>query len=254
MKKLISWLDPHKQSCLFFDWHFSTVFVLGLVAVLLTVFWNRALPDAIFSNSFVYLPNYLTHEMAGHNFVGAIFLRALYSTAPQLGRWLHILAGSGVETLVPFCLLVGALRLRGGRWFLPPILYWFSTAMYSAGRYAADARACSLPLTSSDMVTNYKPGEICGDWRHILEPIGLLNFDQVIAHIFIFIGCVAFVIAVYSVWYYWTHAEQNFQQHCPIVRTPIDDWVPPGEQIPQQSNPPDKQTPQQSNPPGSRNY
>ena len=234
--KRLKWLDPYKQSFLFFKWGWGGIVGVLFLAFLMTINWKSALMYDCFNNVFVYFPNYLTHEMLGHNLVGKICYALFASTLPQLGRWLHILAGNGVETLLPLLLLIGLLRIEGGRWCIPPILYWLSTTLYGAGEYAADARACSMPLTSSDMITNYKPGEICGDWHHLLEPLNLLPYDQVIATVFIFTGCVLFLLAIYSLWYYWSHADQYTFRH------PLPPRLPEGipNIAPTQQTPPNK--------------
>lgn len=240
MKQLLTYiadcLDPHRQSFVFFRWNILGVCLVIMLGVILTWAWRSSLAHALLDNIFVYLPNYLTHEMLGHNFVGGIFYRIFYHSHRELGMWLATLAGNGIETLLPFTLIFVTLRLQGGRWILPPLLYWLSTTFYGAGVYAQDARACSMPLTSSDMVTNYAPGEICGDWNHILEPLGLLNYDQWVAYTFLFIGSVLFFLAVYSAWYYWTHTDQ-YEYIAPPVDTlhlnGDDDWQPPNIYTPQ---------------------
>lgn len=235
IKAIAALLDPHQQSFLFFRWSKTKLVLVVVVSLFLTLIWRSALMHALLDNVFVYLPNYLTHEMMGHNFVGGIFFQALYHSYRELGEWLATLAGNGVETLFTLLLLLGALRLQGGRWLVAPLLYWLSTTFYGAGVYAQDARACSLPLTMSDMITNYAPGEICGDWNHILGPIGLLNFDQWVAYTFLFIGSLLFVLSIYSVWYYWTHADQ-YTYVAPVgdpLHLDEDDWQPPNIYTPQ---------------------
>lgn len=228
MKKILHWLDPHKQSFLFFHW--GIVGICGVIgtSIWLTFHWKHPLVQLLMNNVFVYFPNYLTHEMLGHNLVGMALFALGHPISPDFGQWLLVLAGNGTETLLPFVIFLVLLSIEGGRWLVPPVLYWLSTTLYGAGEYAADARACSLPLTSSDMMTNYKPGEICGDWRHILEPINLLPYDQWVANFFLFLGFVFFCLAVYSVWYYWTHDEQYTRQPNPLATAAAaDDWTPP---------------------------
>lgn len=239
MKGILSdvadFLDPYRQSFLFFRWNVFGVCLVLLLSAWLTYAWQSGLVHALLDNMFVYLPNYLTHEMLGHNFVGGIFYRIFYSSHRELGAWIATLAGNGIETLLPLTLVFVTLRLQGGRWILPPLLYWLSTTFYGAGIYAQDARACSMALTSSDMITNYAPGEICGDWNHILGPIGLLSYDQWIAYTFLFIGSLLFVLAVYSAWYYWTHSDQ-YAYTAPATDTlhlDDDDWQPPNIYTPQ---------------------
>ncbi len=233
--KLTDFLDPHRQSFLFFKWTFPAVLFVVAGTVCFTIGWRSGFVKLFLDNVFVYLPNYLTHEMAGHNLVGGIFFRVFYSSAPALGQWIATLAGNGVETLIPLVAVFCCLRLEGGRWLLPPLFYWLATTLYGAGKYVQDARACTLPLTMSDMVTNYKPGEICGDWHHILEPLGLLNYDQVLAYTFLTLGSLLFMLSVYSAWYYWNHpdfyAGHDTLRPQPLEPTP--DWQPPNEYTPQ---------------------
>ena len=237
--KIAELIDPHHQSFLFFHWNTTGIVVVIAVSIYLTLIWKGVLMHALLNNMFVYLPNYVTHEMLGHNLVGGIFYRALYSSYPEVGRWILTLAGNGVETLLPLCLVFAALRLQGGRWLMPPLMYWLSTTFYGAGEYAQDARACTLPLTSSDMITTHKAGEVCGDWNHILGPIGLLDYDQWVAYTFLFIGSLLFVITLYSLWYYWTHSDQY--TYIPPARDPLhlddDNWEPPNIYTPQQEKP-----------------
>ena len=232
MKHFLTRLDPYRQSFFFFHWNFVTLVIILIASILLTISWKSSLVKFLLDNVLVYLPNYLTHEMLGHNLVGNLFFQTLYSSNRALGEWIATLAGNGVETLVPLVCCWFVLRLQGGRWLMPPLLYWLATTFYGAGVYAQDARACSMPLTSSDMVTNYKPGEICGDWNHILGPIGLLNYDQVVAYTFLFIGSLVFVLSVYSAWYYWAHpnfyaARETLTPTDPVRTRAIDDWQPP---------------------------
>lgn len=221
MKRFISLLDPYHQSFLCFRWGFWSIVIVGLLCVWMTCHWQEHLMRVLMDNIFVYLPNYLTHEMLGHNFVGKVLLFILYGINPawamnELGQALTIIiAGNAVETLIPLGLYLGLLRLQGGRYFSPILLYWLGTTLYGAGEYMADAKACSMPLTSSDMMTNYAPGEICGDWNHILGPLGLLEYDQIFAMITIFLGMFCAVMAVRSLYEAWFNAEQytNFNSH-----------------------------------------
>lgn len=210
MKNFLNFLDPHQQGPWFFKWGFwSFLFIVG------ACWWGCAHWDSVFikktlDNVFVYLPNYLTHEMAGHNLVGQIGWRICYGSCQAVGEWWAAAMGNGVETLIPFGLILLCLRLSGGRWLLPALWYWLGTTLYGAGIYASDARACKLRLTSSDMITTYAPGQVKGDWHYILDPLGLLNYDIVIGRTLIFLGIFCLVLAIYSLYYYWTHTEQYF--------------------------------------------
>ena len=214
MKRILRFFDPYQQSFLYFKWSLLTVVIVLFLCVWMTDHWQSGWMRTLMNNLFVYFPNYLTHEMAGHNFIGRILWRILYSINEAwgmhpLGQALTvIIAGNAVETLVPLGLYWGALRLQGGRYIAPILLYWLGTTLYGAGEYISDAKACSMPLTSSDMMTNYAPGEICGDWHHILEPLGLLNYDQIFGTIVLFFGMFCFVMAVWSVYEAWFNSER----------------------------------------------
>lgn len=58
------------------------------------------------------------------------------------------------------------------------------------------------------------PRRVKGDWVYILEPLGLLNYDVIIGHILMYMAVFFLLIAVWSVWYYWTHYEQ-YLSHTP---------------------------------------
>ena len=221
MKRIINFFDPYHQSFLSFNWTFWRLFIVLFLCIWMTTNWQSDLIRKLLDNVFVYLPNYLMHEMAGHNFVGRALLFILYGINPAwamsaIGQALTIIiAGNAVETLVPLSLYLGMLRLQGGRYFAPLFLYWVSTTLYGAGEYISDAKACSLPLTSSDMLTNYAPGEICGDWHNIFEPFGLLEYDQIFGTVTLFLAMFCFVMSVWSVYEAWFNSERytSFNQH-----------------------------------------
>ena len=196
MKYLLNWLDPYKQSFLYFKWDFWSVLIFGAAVWWLCGHAYGNFADTVLNNMFIYLPNYLTHEFSHR------------AWCPLGWEWWCYASGNFVETLIPLLLCFGALRLRGGRYLEPFLLYWLATTLYGAGIYAADARAMKLPLTSSDMISNYAPGEIKGDWWYILDRFGLLDYDVVIGHILVYVGMFCLVLAVFSLWYYWTHNEQ----------------------------------------------
>ena len=207
MKKFFQFLDPYHQGPWFFKWDFwGLTFMVGGSFYMCT--HTKGFGDVLMDNIFIYFPNYLTHEILGHNIVGEVGWRICHESCPALGDWWASAMGNGMETLLPLGLLLIALRMSGGRWLLPGLWYWLGSTLYEAGVYASDARACKLPLTSSDMMTNYAPGTVKGDWHYILEPLGLLNYDTIIGQILIIFGVVCVVLAIYSLYYYCTHVDQ----------------------------------------------
>ena len=62
------------------------------------------------------------------------------------------------------------------------------------------------------MLTTYKAGSICGDWHHLLEPFGLLPFDQWVAGILVWMGVFCFIMALWGVWDYIFYAEEHLRK------------------------------------------
>lgn len=189
-------LDPYRQSFFYFKWTFWDVLIFMGLFVWGCANVHSPLVKILLDNVFVYLPNYLTHEFS-HRFWWILHW-----------NWWTYASGNAMETLIPLALCLLSLRLKGGRMLQPILLYWLATTLYGAGIYCADARAMKLPLTSSDMMTSYAAGVVKGDWVYILEPLGLLNYDVVIGHILMYMGVFFLLMAVCSVWYYWTRYEE----------------------------------------------
>lgn len=230
LSRLALTADPHRQSFLFFRWSFWSLLLVSVLSAAVFYFRSDPVVAGFLRNWFVYLPNYLIHEFS-HRIVGSVtFMGAhgLFGGCADLdGRvcypiasWLTTIAGNGVECLVPLALIGLSLRLKGGRWLLPPLLYWSATTWYDAAVYVSDARASKLPLTSSDMLSNFAPGEMKGDWYYILKPLGLLEWDTAIGIVFFVIAAVLLVLAFYSLWYYWTHID-DFIREEPVRPLPV---------------------------------
>jgi len=220
----VDFLDPGRRSFLFFKYKTSHVIILAALVLFVYAFHvtrvvylgdtSKGFVHALLDNPVVYLPNYLTHEF-GHRLTGGVVHLVLpwpescsADDGMCLARWLETLAGNGVETFVPLVLLLLALRIKGGDLLAPPLMYWLSTTIYSAAIYVSDARAKFMALTSSDFLTNYKPGETNGDWYFILKPLGLLNYDILIGQILFLLAAFVFVMAIYSAYYYFANMEE----------------------------------------------
>jgi hypothetical protein len=192
----IDFFDPHRQSFLFIKLNFFSILILiALIALLSYHYVNPVVVNGyhqenLFYNIFTQFPQYLIHEF-GHRFWR------------HFGwDWFTLVMGNGSEILLPVVIYLFALRFEGGGYFLPFITIWLGVAFYDAGSYASDARACALALTSGDMMTNYDPGVMKGDWHYILQPLGLLEYDIIIGNIFIILACFCLVIGLYSLYYY----------------------------------------------------
>ncbi|WP_424244543.1 hypothetical protein Dip510_001796 [Elusimicrobium posterum] len=222
--KILSFIDPYKQSFLFFKYKWWHLLILAFFVAFVFEFrvtdaaygadTSKGFIHALFDNPFTYLPNFLIHEFA-HRIVGAFAYRILpvadscYANKDCLAAWLTTAAGNGVETLVPVCIYLGLLRIRGGRMLLPLILYWIGTTLYGAAGYAHDVHTQVMNLTSSDFISDFKPGEMHGDWYFILKPLGLLDQNILIANIMYILAAFCLVMAVYSIWYTFAHLEDH---------------------------------------------
>ncbi len=218
-KTLGRFFDPYKQSIFFFDFRFmhgAFIFFASAAAFLMRA---KQPVESLFSNPLVFLPNYLIHESA-HNLSWKFVWWMQYPIGHcpgkvpfciDLGEWLSIVAGSGTEVMVPAMLLLLALQLRGGRMLKPLLFYWLSTTLYNTAVYVSDARASKLFLTSSDMMTNYKPGEVKGDWYNILVPINMLKWDTAIGIVLYILAALSLTLAFYTLWYIITKSEKHIQ-------------------------------------------
>ncbi|ACC98360.1 hypothetical protein Emin_0805 [Elusimicrobium minutum Pei191] len=236
--------DPYKQSFLFFKYTWLTVVFICAAVWLVYVFRDSGFINGVLYNPIVYLPNFLIHEFS-HRFAGPVMmiLGAQYGDAMNFQAVLVIIAGNAGETLVPVFLFFCALRLKGGRMLMPPLLYWISTTWYDVARYVSDARAMTFHLASSDMVSDSKPGTK-GDWWYILDYFDALEYDILIGHVFYFIAAFCLVMAIFSAWYIFTHLEEfalegkkninktpvKMQTYEELTKDPFSNIVPPPSQ------------------------
>jgi hypothetical protein len=108
--------------------------------------------------------NLCIHEM-GH-----------YLFAP-FGEFINVLGGSLFQCLVPIISMLMFLRQRD--YFAIAVSFgWLSTNLYDVALYASDASAMDLPLVSPGAT-----GEVIHDWNFILDKLGLLRYDQMIAQL-----------------------------------------------------------------------
>ncbi len=201
-KKTLLFFDPYKQSFLFFKfgWKGALFMAAAVTGLCAWYFYPQPaqggyLPSNFLCNFLTYLPNYLTHEFS-HRF-----------WCTFRNEWICYASGCGAEVGVPLIVYFLFLRLKGGRFFEPFVLYWLSSALYSAGLYASDASSSQLSLTSSDMVSNFAKGTR-GDWYYILNPLGLLDYDVLVGNILIAFSCLCLALAFYSAYYYIFRDEQ----------------------------------------------
>ncbi len=213
-RMLADWIDPYKQTAFYFHYTKASVIVL-FFALIFAEYHYLTMPKitaegyttaSIFLNWFTYLPNYLIHEFS-HRFTWTI----------TGNTFITVLAGNAGETLVPLICYYYLLKLKGGRFLLPLVRFWLATTLFDAGTYMSDARSCKMALTSSDMMTNHAPGEAKGDWYHIFNSLGLLEYDQVFSTIFCAAAVIMLALALYSLWHFFAYlGEWNKEDSSPL--------------------------------------
>jgi hypothetical protein len=114
------------------------------------------------------------HE-AGHAF-------ALY-----LPRFLHVLAGSAVQVLLPAVCAWTFLQQRQPGSFAVA-LFWTGESVTDVAIYVADAKKRALPLLGGDPAGH--------DWNYLLGPLGLLNWAQLLGRLTFGLGIVMIAIAL----------------------------------------------------------
>lgn len=197
---IFSFLDATRQSPLSFKWTWVSFCGVVLASWLVFLWKDTWLFYTLFDNVFVYFPIYLVHEFSHR-------IGWMLSHSQTVSLW----AGPAAEALLPAVLLWLCWRIPGGRWISVGVWYYWAGCWYSTARYCADARAMTLRLTSSDMVSSAGPGTP-GDWYYMLKSLGILEWDTALGTLFYFAAAVCLVLAFYSLWYYWEHLNDFMRQ------------------------------------------
>lgn len=103
--------------------------------------------------------NLIFHE-AGH---------AIFAFAPE---YFTVLSGTLMQLAVPMVCVVAFLR-QGQPVSAALALWWMGQSMVGVSVYLGDARTQALPLLGGDTVEH--------DWTYLLDHIGLLPYDTVLA-------------------------------------------------------------------------
>ena len=141
---------------------FLVIFIWGWKFILTPMTSNAA------GNSFLHLVNLPFHE-AGH-----IFFRLF-------GRWMTSLGGTLGQLLIPLvCLLALLIKYRNS-FGASVALWWLAESFMDIAPYINDARNGRLMLLGG--ITGREADYGYHDWEFILNEIGLLRYDHVLAHI-----------------------------------------------------------------------
>ncbi len=116
-----------------------------------------------------------------------IFHEAGHTLAPAFifGQWFNILAGSLLQVLVPFIVLL--YFLNQGDLYSPGIVaLWLGQSIVNVSVYASDALQQALPLLGGD--------DVIHDWNYLLNSLGLVKEAHLIGSIIYFIGIATVIL------------------------------------------------------------
>ena len=154
------------------------VFVIFFVWGWIFICTPMASNDA--GSSFLHLVNLPFHE-AGH-----IFFRLF-------GRWMMSLGGTLGQLLIPLICLVAFLLKSKNPFGAAVCLWWFGQNFIDIAPYINDARKGELMLLGG--VTGREADYGYHDWEFILNEIGLLRYDRVLAHLAHGLGIILMLIS-----------------------------------------------------------
>lgn len=147
---------------------------------------------------------YCAHTYTQWHFIdGAdlIFHEAGHTIFSFFGTFIHVLAGSGFQILLPLCI---ALYFFYQKQYISGslCLLWVGQNFLNVSVYAGDAIRMELDLLGGDSVIH--------DWNYLLESTGLLSYAPRIASIFHSLG-ILFIITgtTLSLYYSWIAGERN---------------------------------------------
>ena len=123
---------------------------------------------------FVHGIDLVIHE-AGHTF--ALFLP----------RFLHVLAGSALQVILPAVCAWTFLHQRQLGSFAVA-LFWTGESVTDVAIYMADAKKRALPLLAGDPIGH--------DWHYLFGQLGLLNWGQALGRLTFGLGIVMIAIAL----------------------------------------------------------
>jgi len=133
------------------------------------------------NESFLHLVNLPFHE-AGH-----VIFRIF-------GRYMMTLGGSLGQLLMPLVCLAALILTRRDSYGGSVCLWWFGVNFIDLAPYINDARAGVLPLLGGNTGRNSPYG--FHDWEYILNELGYLRYDHLVAGIAHKMGIVLMVIAL----------------------------------------------------------
>lgn len=160
-------------------WQARLIILLGFVYILIR-FWGNSSYSSILSGL-----NLGIHEL-GHLVLS------------PFGTFMSVLGGTLFQLLAPFLGMVNFYR-QNDFFSIALCFCWLSTSLFDVARYVADARAMNLPLLSP-----FGSENVIHDWNYLLSKLGLLRFDQILAHAIVFLASLAMLAGLISgAWIIW---------------------------------------------------
>ncbi len=105
--------------------------------------------------------------------VNLIFHEAGHTLAAFFGKFIHFIAGSAMQIIVPL-IIAGYFFLRREFYSSGIVIMWMGQSMVEVSVYMGDAQRMILPLLGGDAVEH--------DWNTLFTMLGVLNYTDQIAN------------------------------------------------------------------------
>lgn len=125
------------------------------------------------------------------------------------GEFLHFAGGTILQLAAPIA--AGVVFFRQRDFFAISVaLCWLATNLWGISIYVGDARTLELHLVAPGMgVMPAGEGGILHDWNHLLGPLGLLPYDQLLAGLFRWSAVLSMLTGLgFGAWVLWQMARQ----------------------------------------------
>lgn len=157
---------------------------------------------SLFASLYFWYYTYTYTEWHFIDNVNLIFHEAGHTIFSFFGEFIHVLAGSGFQLLLPLSI---TLYFFFQKQYLSTslCLFWVGQNLLNISVYAGDALRMELDLLGGDSVIH--------DWNYLLGNLNLLFYTDSIASIIHTIGmCVIFVATIFSLYYAWNTKDTEY--------------------------------------------
>ncbi|MDK2123388.1 hypothetical protein [Parachitinimonas caeni] len=128
------------------------------------------------------------------------------------GEWMTFLGGSLFQCLLPL-ILAGVFVWRESKPFSASFcVWWMGQSVMDVAPYIGDATAMDMPLIGEYTEEIADNRALRHDWHNILEPLGLLHWDQRLATLAHLLGAGIMLTSwAWGGWYLWRCWQQSRQ-------------------------------------------